>query len=106
MLVVFLSLPFSVFHFVLGKRLLLEKKKLGKGAILGLVFGKKAFSASVLLGLRSIIIPFLSAEPLGFLLFVGLLMNGFLKQIVSSKDLKRGRKGDSFKSFAFTFVLT
>ena len=101
----FLSLPFSVSHFVLSEKLLLEEKGLGKGAILGLVLGKWAFSASVLLGFRSIVIPYLSLEPFNFLLFVGLLIHGFFKQLVSSKGLKRARKENPFKSFAFTFAL-
>ena len=101
----FLSLPFSVSHFVLSEKLLLEEKGLGKGAILGLVLGKWAFSASVLLGFRSIVIPYLSLEPFNFLLFVGLLIHGFFKQLVSSKGLKRARKKNPFKSFAFTFAL-
>ena len=99
----FFSFPFSVCHLFVCQKLFLGERG-GRGpakmAVVGLVLGKWSFFSAVLLGFRSVVVPYLSLEPANLLLFVGLLTSCFLKTVLG-KEENRG----SFKIGPFAFAL-
>lgn len=68
----FVSLPTSAIHLLAGRRLLVEGIPAGVAAGLGTIVGHSFFLASILFGWRWLLIPWLSVEPLNYV--VGLLV--------------------------------
>ena len=68
----FVSLPTSALHLLAGRRLLVEGIPAGVAAGLGTIVGQSFFLASILFGWRWVVIPWLSLEPLNYM--VGLLV--------------------------------
>nr|YP_009105629.1 hypothetical chloroplast RF1 [Xylochloris irregularis]AIT94355.1 hypothetical chloroplast RF1 [Xylochloris irregularis] len=68
----FLSLPFSCAHFIFLRRLFVQGLPAGIYAGLGLVGGQFLYFASILLGFRSILIPWLAFEPYNY--FAGVFL--------------------------------
>ena len=68
----FVSLPTSALHLLAARRLLVEGIPAGVAAGMGTIVGQSCFLASILFGWRWILIPWLSFEPLNYL--VGILV--------------------------------
>ena len=68
----FVSLPTSALHLLAARRLLVEGIPAGVAAGMGTIVGQSCFLASILFGWRWILIPWLSFEPLNYL--VGVLV--------------------------------
>ena len=68
----FVSLPTSALHLLAARRLLVEGIPAGVAAGLGTIVGQSCFLASILFGWRWVLIPWLSFEPLNYL--VGILV--------------------------------
>jgi hypothetical protein len=71
----FLALPFSVPQLISIRRWLIQGSVAGLASVLGFRIGQTLFFASILLGLRFLIIPWLSYEPLTYLIGLVLLVN-------------------------------
>lgn len=68
----FVSLPISAVHLLAARRLFVEGIPAGVAAGMGTIVGQSCFLASILFGWRWVLIPWLSFEPLNYL--VGILV--------------------------------
>jgi hypothetical protein len=66
----FLCLPLSTTHFISIRRLLIQGIPAGIASSIGTIIGSICFLFSVLFGLRLVIIPWLSYEPLSYIIGV------------------------------------
>jgi hypothetical protein len=64
----FLTLPITVTHFIAFRRLLIQGIPAGLVSFLGFILGQTLFILCVTFGIRSILIPWLSLEPLNYIL--------------------------------------
>jgi hypothetical protein len=71
----FLALPFSVPQLISIRRWLIQGSIAGLSSVIGFRLGQTLFFASILLGLRFLIVPWLSYEPLTYLVGLILLVN-------------------------------
>ena len=71
----FFCLPISCAHIICARRLLIQGIPAGLAAGFGTVLGQWWFAASILLGLRSFIIPWFSSEPFNLIVGICLLLN-------------------------------
>ena len=71
----FFCLPISCAHIICARRLLIQGIPAGLAAGFGTVLGQWWFAASILLGLRSFIIPWFSLEPFNLIVGICLLLN-------------------------------
>ncbi len=70
----FLALPLSCAHLIYVRRLLIQGNIAGIAAGLGNIFGQLFFIGSIVLGFRFLLIPWLSFEPLNYILGIFLLL--------------------------------
>jgi hypothetical protein len=71
----FLALPLSVPQLLAIRRWLIQGSIAGLSSVIGFRFGQTFFYAAILLGLRFLIIPWLSYEPANYLIGLALLIN-------------------------------
>lgn len=67
---IFLTLPFSILHILAIRRLFIKGIPAATFTIGGYIFGQWIFLACVIFGLRSILIPWLTIEPLNYVIGV------------------------------------
>jgi len=68
----FLSLPITTSHIIATRTLLVQGVTAGMSSFFGIVIGQWVFIICVLFGLRIILVPWLSLEPLSY--FLGLIL--------------------------------
>lgn len=71
----FLALPFSVPQFISIRRWLIQGSVAGLASIFGFRVGQTLFFTSILLGLRFLVLPWLTYEPLSYIVGLFLLIN-------------------------------
>ena len=71
----FSALPITSAHILAGRRLLVQGIPAGIAAGSGVVLGQCWFVACVIFGVRGFVLPWLSVEPLNYLVGLGLLVN-------------------------------
>ena len=71
----FSALPITSAHILAGRRLLVQGVPAGIAAGSGVVLGQCWFVACVVFGIRGFVLPWLSLEPLNYLVGLGLLVN-------------------------------
>ena len=69
----FLSLPFSVIHILSLRRLFIQGRPAGVYTIGGYLIGQLVFLTCVVFGIRQVLVPWLTLEPLNYLLGILLL---------------------------------
>lgn len=84
----FLSLPISTAHLIWIRRLLIQGIPAGIASGLGLILGQFLFVGSVIFGLRFLIIPFFSFEPLTYIFGI-LLIFSIIFDMFHERQIKR-----------------
>lgn len=103
----FACLPISAAHLLTARRLLIQGIPAGVAAGSGIVVGQCWFVACVVLGLRGLIVPWLSLEPLNYVLGVGLLVH-VVYQITHERRIllvKWTDRGELIQYFVLSFLL-
>jgi hypothetical protein len=103
----FACLPISAAHLLSARRLLIQGIPAGVAAGSGIVVGQCWFVACVVLGLRGLIVPWLSLEPLNHVLGVGLLVH-VVYQITHERRIrlvKWTERGELIQYFVLSFLL-
>lgn len=102
----FLSLPFSVVSLVAVRRLLIQGIPAGVYSIAGYLAGQLFFLALTLFGVRQILIPWLTLEPLGYLLGLILIFRLIYSMTGETLTELKGWFLPNYKTFFLTsFVL-
>lgn len=101
----FLSLPISVVYIVAIRRLLIQGIPAGVYSIGGYLFGQLVFLACTIFGIRQILIPWLTLEPLGYCL--GLILIFRMVYSMTGETLKelKGWVLPEYKTFFLTSFL-
>lgn len=89
----FVCLPISAGHILSGRRLLVQGIPAGIAAGSGMVLGQWWFVMCVVLGVRSLVVPWLALEPFNYLLGLGLLVN-IIYRITHERRIRVVRWGD------------
>ncbi len=103
----FISLPLSCSHLIYIRRLLVQGNAAGFSAGIGNIFGQISFIASVVFGLRFIILPWLSFESLNYIIGLFLLIN-IVYDMVHERVIKKidwNDRQNLFKIFLLNFLL-
>lgn len=104
----FLCLPLSTTHLISVRRLLIQGVPAGLISSLGTILGYTCFLVSVLFGLRLTVIPWLSYEPLSYIiglcLTLTLVYNMAHEQTIRKFDWSQ--KSQLIQIFVINFVLT
>lgn len=104
----FASLPVTAAHVVAGRRLLVQGIPAGVAAGSGILLGQWWFLTCVTLGLRSFLLPWLSLEPLNYLLGLALLI-GSVYRIAHQRRIRTPKWTDReelLQYFVMSFLLT
>ena len=104
----FLCLPLSTTHFISVRRLLIQGVPAGLISSLGTILGYTCFLFSVLFGLRLTVIPWLSYEPLSYIigLFLTLTVVYAMAHEHTIRKFDWSQKSQLIKIFVINFVLT
>jgi hypothetical protein len=104
----FFSLPFSLPHLISMRRFLSQGVSAGVSSVLGTIAAHSLFLIGVLYGLRFLIIPWFSVEPLNYI--VGLLIVvAIVNELVQEKKVyivPRSKQVNLLKIGALNFMLT
>nr|YP_005089922.1 hypothetical chloroplast RF1 [Pedinomonas minor]ACQ90901.1 hypothetical chloroplast RF1 [Pedinomonas minor] len=102
----FLALPISVPQLISIRRWLIQGSVAGLSSVIGFRVGQTLFFASILLGLRFLIVPWLSYEPLtyiiGFILLVNVIYEMTHENLVAIPQAQTSRH---LKIFLLHFAL-
>ncbi len=104
----FSALPITSAHILAGRRLLVQGIPAGVAAGSGVVLGQCWFVACVLFGIRGFVLPWLSLEPLNYLVGLGLLVN-IVYRITHERRIRIAQWSDKRELlgyFAINLVLT
>lgn len=104
----FLCLPLSTTHLISIRRLLIQGVPAGLSSSLGTIIGYTCFLFSVLFGLRLTIIPWLSYEPLSYIigLFLTLTVVYDMAHEHTIRKFDWSQKSQLIQIFFINFVLT
>ncbi len=104
----FLTLPITTSHIIAIRNLLVKGSLAGINSFSGIVFGQWVFIVSIIFGLRPILIPWLSIEPLSYFLGVFLILKALYSMIhepVVPLFLETSNKKELASFFLFHFCL-
>jgi len=106
----FFSLPFSLPHLISMKRFLSQGVSAGVSSVLGTIAAHSLFLIGVLYGLRFLIIPWFSVEPLNYIMGI-LLVVAIVNELVQEKKVyivprSKQRQANLLKIGALNFLLT
>ena len=104
----FSALPITSAHILAGRRLLVQGIPAGIAAGSGVVLGQCWFVACVVLGLRGLLMPWLSLEPVNYLVGLGLLVN-IVYRITHERRIRIAKWSDKRELlgyFAISLLLT
>ena len=104
----FSALPITAAHILAGRRLLVQGIPAGIAAGSGVVLGQWWFVACVVLGVRGLLMLWLSFEPVNYLIGLGLLVN-IVYRITHERGIRRTKWSDKRELlgyFAISFLLT
>lgn len=104
----FACLPISAAHILSARRLLVQGVPAGVAAGAGIVVGQCWFVACTVLGLRSFLIPWLSLEPLSYIVGLGLLVHVVYKITHERRIrvIKWSDRAELAQYFVLNFLLT
>lgn len=104
----FLCLPLSTTHFISVRRLLIQGVPAGLVSSIGTILGYTCFLFSVLFGLRLTVIPWLSYEPLSYIigLFLTLTVVYAMAHEHTIRKFDWSQKSQLIQIFVINFVLT
>lgn len=104
----FLCLPLSTTHFISVRRLLIQGVPAGLVSNIGTILGYTCFLFSVLFGLRLTVIPWLSYEPLSYIigLFLTLAVVYAMAHEHAIRKFDWSQKSQLIQIFVINFVLT
>nr|YP_009367581.1 hypothetical chloroplast RF1 [Pseudocharacium americanum]YP_009367670.1 hypothetical chloroplast RF1 [Ignatius tetrasporus]ARK14618.1 hypothetical chloroplast RF1 [Pseudocharacium americanum]ARK14707.1 hypothetical chloroplast RF1 [Ignatius tetrasporus] len=105
----FLCLPISTTQIIYLRRLLIQGYPAGIMAGLGIILGQCAFIASVIFGARFLIVPWLSLEPLQYILGLVLILSTVYDIVHNKKETRQIRVSEKrllLKYFLINFCLT
>lgn len=104
----FACLPISAAHILGGRRLLVQGIPAGVAAGAGIVAGQCWFVACVVFGLRGLLIPWFSLEPLSYIVGLGLLVHVVYKITHERRIrvIKWEDRGELTQYFVLSFLLT
>ena len=104
----FVSLPTSSIHLLAGRRLLVEGIPAGMAAGLGTIVGQSCFLSAILFGWRWLIIPWLSVEPLNYVVGVLVLLQSIYTMCHASsiKIVPASERRTLLKFFLLNLLLT
>ena len=98
----FLTLPFSVVHLVSVRRLLLQGIPAAVSSMAGYLLGQILFLTCIIFGLRFILVPWLTLEPLSYVLGLILLFRTCFSLVTENVREYRGWKNPKYKEFFLT----
>ena len=106
----FFSLPFSLPHLISMKRFLSQGVSAGVSSVLGTIAAHSLFLIGVLYGLRFLIIPWFSVEPLNYIVGI-LIVVAIVNELVQEKKVyivprSKQRQANLLKIGALNFLLT
>ena len=106
----FFSLPFSLPHLISMKRFLSQGVSAGVSSVLGTIAAHSLFLIGVLYGLRFLIIPWFSVEPLNYVVGIFIVV-AIVNELVQEKKVyivpkSKQRQGNLLKIGALNFLLT
>ncbi len=106
----FFSLPFSLPHLISMKRFLSQGVSAGVSSIVGTVAAHSLFLIGVLYGLRFLIIPWFSVEPLNYIVGIVVVV-AIVNELVQEKKVyivprSKQRQTNLLKIGALNFLLT
>ena len=106
----FFSLPFSLPHLISMKRFLSQGVSSGVSSVLGTIAAHSLFLIGVLYGLRFLIIPWFSVEPLNYIVGIFIVVT-IVNELVQEKKVyivpkTKQRQGNLLKIGALNFLLT
>lgn len=101
----FLSLPVSILHVVAIRRLLIQGIPSATWSIGGYLLGQIFFITCTVFGLRSILVPWLTLEPLSYLLGVILIFRTIYSMVSENLVEIKGWTSPSYKNFFVTSFL-
>ena len=104
----FMSLPLSVAHFIALRRLLIQGKHAGIMSFLGTILGQITLIASIIFGLRFLILPWFGLEFLNYLIGIVLLCTIVYDTMHIQKEKEEVSSSDRktlLKYFALNFGL-
>ena len=106
----FFSLPFSLPHLISMKRFLSQGVSAGVSSVLGTIAAHSLFLIGVLYGLRFLIIPWFSVEPLNYIMGI-LIVVAIVNELVQEKKVyivprSKQRQANLLKIGALNFLLT
>lgn len=105
----FLSLPFSVIHIISVRRLLIQGIRSGVFSIGGYLAGQLSFLTCVVFGVREILLPWLTLEPLNYLIGIILIFRIIYpmtrEPLKELKDWVDPRSKAKYKAFFLTSFL-
>ena len=104
----FLCLPLSTTHFISVRRLLIQGVPAGLVSSIGTILGYTCFLFSVLFGLRLTVIPWLSYEPLSYIIgvFLTLTVVYAMAHEHTIRKFDWSQKSQLIQIFVINFVLT
>ena len=104
---IFLTLPFSITHIISIRRLFIQGIPAGVFSIGGYVCGQILFLMAVLFGLRPVLIPWLTTEPLTYLIGVVIIFRTVYQMTQENLSELTGWKNVSYRNFFLTsFILS
>ncbi len=106
----FFSLPFSLPHLISMKRFLSQGVSAGVSSVLGTIAAHSLFLIGVIYGLRFLIIPWFSYEPLNYIVGI-LIVVAIVNELVQEKKVyiipqSKQRQANLLKIGALNFLLT
>lgn len=103
----FLALPCSCSNLIFIRRTIIQGKIAGFASLAGNIFGYVFFIGFILFGIRKIIFPFFSLEPLIFFIGIIILLTNIYSMIndKSFKQITFSNESSLIKIFLFSFSL-
>ena len=98
----FLSLPISVVHIIAIRRLLIQGIPSGVYSIAGYSLGQILFLTCTVFGIRELLIPWLTLEPLNYLIGVVLIFRIIYSMTAESLVELKGWSDPKYKNFFLT----
>lgn len=104
----FLTLPITTSHIIAIRNLFIKGSLAGISSFSGIVLGQWVFIISIIFGLRTVLIPWLSIEPLSYFLGVVLILRALYSMIhepIVPLFLETSNKKELLSFFLFHFCL-
>lgn len=101
----FFTLPLSIVHIITVRRLLIQGIPSAVYSIAGYLFGQLLFLTCIVFGIRSILLPWLTLEPLNYLLGIILIFRIIYRMVRENLVELKGWGRPQYQSFFLTSFL-